>query len=142
MRTMGYLSATDTFRLLEAGLTVYIVSAPPETRALPLDGAWIDGDGTLHTDCSAVVLNPNTAREIGRAFRQQCFLRLTPCADGDFELYLLRDTELNRQVALKYGGGYTADGEHLIVAVNAKQSVFLKDYVDWLTCDMECVPVK
>ena len=110
----GYLSATDTFRLLQAGLTVYIVSAPPSTRALPLDGAWVDSEGNLHTDCSAVVLNPNTAREIGRAYRQQCFLRLTPCADG----------------------------EHLFVAVNAKKSVFLKDYVDWLTCDVEFVPVK
>ena len=141
-RHFGYISALDAFRLLQAGLTLYVVSAPPETNALPLEGGWKDDNGNLHFDCSAVVLNPETARTIGRAFRQQCILRITPCANGTSEVYLLKDTALTRQVALAYAGGYTADGEYLFTAVNAERSVFEDDYADWLTADVEFIPCK
>jgi len=138
----GYLSASDAITLLEAGLPIYIVSAPPETNALPLDGAWVDGDGTLHIDCSAIVLSPLTAHEIGRAFKQQCIMRVYPCANGNSAVYLLRDTEFVRQVALKYCGGYTADGEHLLTAVPRERDIFTDGYVEYTTADVEYIPVK
>ena len=139
-RPLGYLSAVDAFTLLEAGLPVYIVSAPSETLALPLQGAWRDGDGTLHIDCSAIVLSPLTAHAIGREYNQQCILRLYPshCADGT--VYLLRDIPLNREIALKYCGGYTADGTHLLTATTA--DVPFEDYVECVPVDIDFVPVK
>jgi hypothetical protein len=142
MRTMGYLSATDAFRLLQAGLTVYVVSSPTDSCALPLEGAWVDGEGNTHYDCSAVVLNPETAHAIGRAYRQQCFIRITPCANGNSEVYLLRDSAFARQVALAYCGGYTADGDYLFTAVDGDRNPFEDGYTDWLCADVEFVPVR
>jgi hypothetical protein len=140
MRTRGYL--TDIFYLLHAGRMVYIVSAPAETHALPLDGAWVDDDGNLHIDCAAVVFSHTTAREISRAFRQQCFLHIAPCANGLHKVYLLKDTPLLRQVALKWAGGYTADGEHILVAVDADNSKFFTDYIGCITANIDFVPVQ
>ena len=139
-RPLGYLSAVDAFTLLEAGLPVYIVSAPSETLALPLQGAWRDGDGTLHIDCSAIVLSPLTAHAIGREYNQQYILRLYPSHCGDGEVYLLRDIPLNREIALQYCGGYTADGTHLLTATTA--DVPFEDYVDFVPVDIDFVPVK
>ena len=138
----GYLNAVDAFRLLQAGLTVFIVSAPPETQALPLDGGWKDDDGNLHYDCSAVVLNPETALTIARAFRQQCIMSITPCYDGNSEIYLLKDSELARKACLAYCGGYTADGEYLFTAVARDCAPFIDSYTDWLYADVEFIPVK
>ena len=138
----GYLSASDAYALLQAGLPIYIVSAPPETNALPLDGGWVDDDGNIHYDCSAVVLNPETAMAIGRAFRQQCIMRVYPCHNGNAEVYLMPDTEFNRQVALKYCGGYTADGKWLVAAVDAEKSVFLPEYAEYTLADVEFIPCK
>jgi hypothetical protein len=138
----GYISVVDAFRLLEAGITVYVVSAPPETNALPLDGGWKDDDGKVHLDCSAVVLNPATARAIGEKYNQQCILQITPCFDGKSEVYLLKDSPLARQVSLDYCGGYTADGEYLFTAVDADCSPFEEAYEDLLIADIEFIPVK
>ena len=139
-RPLGYLSVVDAFTLLEAGLPVYIVSAPSETLALPLHGAWRDGDGTLHIDCSAIVLSPLTAHAIGREYNQQCILRLYPSHCGNGEVYLLRDIPLNREIALQYCGGYTADGTHLLTATTA--DVSFEDYEDFVPVDIDFVPVK
>ena len=141
-RHFGYISALDAFRLLQAGLTVYVVSAPPETDALPLEGAWRDDTGTAHFDCASIVLNPETARTIGRAFRQQYILRITPDANGNSEVYLIKDTPFARQVALNVAGGYTADGNWLFTAVDREKSIFEDGYTDWLYADCELIPVK
>ena len=138
----GYISASDAFYLLEAGITLYVVSAPVDTHALPLAGAWKDDTGTIHTDCSAVVLNPATAHEIGREYNQHYILRITPCADGNSEVYLIKDTPFAREVALKFAGGYTADGNWLFTVVNRERSIFEDSYTDWLYADCELVPVK
>jgi len=136
----GYLTVADAIDLLQAGLPLYIVSAPADTHALPLAGAWKDDTGKIHTDCSAVVLNPATAREIGREYNQQCILRLYPshCAKG--RVYLLKDMPLNREVALHYCGGYTADGTFLFTATE-KDVPFIEDYVEWVPVDIEFIPV-
>jgi len=142
MRQMGCISACDAFYLLQAGITVYVVSAPLSTEALPLDGAWKDDDGNVHLDCSAVVLNPATAHSIGRAYQQQFILRITPCSDGNSEVYLLPDSEFARKCVLNYCGGYTADGEYLFTAVERERSPFLDSYTDWVYADVEFVPVQ
>jgi hypothetical protein len=139
---LGYLSATDGFRLLQAGLPIYIVSAPASTRAFPLDGAWKDDDGIVYFDKSVIVLNAETAHRIGRAYNQQTILYLYPCSDGNAEVYLMKDTPFAREVCLTYAGGYTADGENLLVAVNAERSPFLHDYTDWVSADMVFLPVR
>jgi hypothetical protein len=138
----GFLSATDAMSLLIAGLPIYVVSAPPETNALPLEGGWVDDEGHIHIDCSAFVLNPLTAQEIGRAFNQQCIMAIYPCASGNSAVYLLRDSEFVRQVALKYCGGYTADGSHLLTAVPQDRDIFSDGYVEYTTADVEYIPVK
>jgi len=142
MRQYGYLSALDAVRLLQAGLPVYIVSAPLETNALPLEGGWKDNDGRIHLDCSAICLNIETAYEVGRLYNQECILRLYPCYDGKAEVYLLKDTPFTRQVALEYAGGYTADGEWLFTALDASLSLFTDAYEDFVPVDMEFLPVK
>jgi hypothetical protein len=139
MGTREYLMGI--FYLLQAGRTVYIVSAPADTHALPLDGAWIDDNGNLHMDCAAVVFSPTTAYTISRAFHQKCFLHITPCPNGLHRVYLLKDTPLLRQVALKWAGGYTADGQHILVAVDANNSKFFTDYIGCLTANIEFVSV-
>ena len=138
----GYISASDAFYLLQAGITLYVVSAPVDTHALPLAGAWKDDTGTIHADCSAVVLNPATAHEIGREYNQQYILRITPCADGNSEVYLIPDSEFAREVALKFAGGYTADSRWLFTAVDREKSIFEDGYTDWLYADCELIPVK
>jgi len=146
MRTVGYISgyisAVDAFYLLRAGIPVYAVSAPLETHALPLAGGWKDDDGNIHIDCSAFVLNPSTAHEIGREHNQQCIMRITPCANGNSRVYLLKDSEFARQVSLNYCGGYTADGESLLTAVEKERSPFVEEYTDWLYADVEFIPCK
>jgi hypothetical protein len=121
---------------------VYVVSAPTDTNALPLEGAWRDDNGKVHYDCSAVVLNPATAHTIGRIFQQECIMRITPCANGSHEVYLLDDNAFTRKVAVDYCGGYTADGSHLFTAVEANRAPFEDCYVDWITADVEFIPVK
>jgi hypothetical protein len=138
----GYITVVDAIRLLQAGMTLYVVSAPLQTRALPLEGGWVDDSGAVHYDCSAVVLNPQTAYEIGRKFNQQCIMRITPCANGEYEVYLLHDSAFTRQVALQHCGGYTADGEHLFTAVSSDRAPFEDAYIEWLPADIEFIPVK
>jgi len=142
MRHYGYISALDAFRLLQAGIPLYIVSAPLESQALPLEGGWVDDDGVVYLDCSAIVLNPETAHRIGREYNQQCILRICPCYDGKSEVYLLRDTPFSRQVALEYAGGYTADGEWLFTATNPDGFPLSEAYEDCLPADIEFIPVK
>jgi len=142
MGYFGYISVLDGYRLLEAGIPLYIVSAPLESRALPLEGGWKDDDGVVYLDASCICINPETAHRIGREYNQKCILRLYPCYDGKSEVYLLRDTPFTRQVALQYAGGYTADGEWLFTAVDANHSPFTEAYEACLPVDMEFLPVK
>ena len=142
MRMMGYLSAIDAFRLLQAGLPVYVVSAPLESNALPLEGAWKDEEGKVHLDCSCICLSVEKAYEIGRLYNQECILRLYPSYASEGEVYLLRDTPFTRQVALEYAGGYTADGEWLFTAINGDNSPFLEAYEDVIPVDIDFLPVK
>ena len=139
---LGYLSALDGFRLLQAGLPLYIVSASPNNRAFPLEGAWRDDNGVVYFERACICLNPETAHKIGRVYNQRYILRLYPDPDGNSEVYLFRDTSLTRKVALAYGGGYTADGEYLFTAVPSDRSPFEDDYNDWLTADAELIPVR
>jgi len=141
MGRLGYISVADTIRLLEAGLPVYVVSAPPETQALPLEGAWVDENGRVHYDCSCVCINPETAHKIGKQFNQQCILRLYPC-EGGSEVYLFKDNPFIRQIALQYAGGYTADGEWLFTAISADSSPFENAYEECIPVEMEFIPVK
>ena len=143
MRQLGYLTVVDAIRLLEAGLPIYVVSAPADTYALPLDGAWKDDEGRIHYDCSCICLSAETALRIGRMFNQQCILRLYPSHSANGSVYLLKDTAFTRQVALTYCGGYTADGEYLFTAVDNSHSVpFEESYEEWVPADIEFISVK
>jgi hypothetical protein len=146
MRTVGYLfgylTVVDAFRLLEAGIPVYIVAAPSETNALPLQGGWKDDEGKVHLECACICLSSEKAYEIGRLYNQECILRLYPTANGDSEAYLLKDTPFARQVALDLAGGYTGDGEYLLVGVKGDASPFSEAYEDWTPVDLDFLPVK
>jgi len=138
----GYLTTADAISLLEAGIPVYIVSAPLETRALPLEGSWKDEEGRIHYDCSCICINPETAYRIGREYNQQYILRLYPTFNAKGEVYLLKDTPFARQVALEYIGGYTADGEYLFTAVDGDNAPFFEEYEEMLPVDIDYLPVK
>jgi len=142
MRRLGYLSVVDAIRLLQAGLPVYVVSAPAETQALPLEGAWVDDDGNIHYDCSCICINLETAIRIGKEYNQECILGLYPHHDGKGEVYLLKDTPFTRQIALEYAGGYTADGEWLFTAVNSDNFPLSEAYEEYVVADIEFRPVK
>jgi len=142
MRALGYISASDAIRLLEAGLPVYIVSAPLDTRALPLEGAWKDEQGRIHYDCSCICLSVEKAYEIGRLYNQECILRLYPSSTAKGEVYLLKDTPFARQIALEYIGGYTADGEYLLTALVGETSLFEEAYEEFLPVEVDFLPVK
>jgi len=142
MRRLGYLSVVDAIRLLEAGIPVYIVSAPLETDALPLEGVWLDDEGNIHHDCSCVCISVETAHYIGREYNQQCILRLYPSHDAQGEVYLLRDTPFTRQIALEYAGGYTADGEWLFTATNSDNFPLSETYEECVPVEIEFIPVK
>jgi hypothetical protein len=143
MERLGYLSAIDAIRLLEAGLPVYIVSAPADTHALPLDGAWVDDDGRIHYDCSCVCINTETAHAIGRKYNQQCILRLYPSCFTKSGVFLLKDTPFTRTIALDYAGGYTADGEWLFTAVENINTLPLEEeYEEFIPAEVEFIPVK
>jgi hypothetical protein len=109
----------DAFHRLQAGYKLYIASAPEDESAFILNGAWRDDEGRIHHDRSTIFLQRETAMEVARAFRQQCILALTPDPDAEEMVYLLKDTAHNRSIALLYAGGYTADGEYLLVACAA-----------------------
>jgi hypothetical protein len=113
------LRVLDAFRLLEKGVPVYVASASEDESAFPLKGAWKDDEGRIHYDRSTFYLQRRTALEVARAFQQQCILALTPRSEAEGTVYLLKDTPLNRTLALQYAGGYTADGEYLLVACTA-----------------------
>jgi hypothetical protein len=120
LKPMGTaLRVLDAFRLLQKGVPVYVASAPEDECAFLLKGAWKDDEGRIHYDRSTIYLQRRTALEVARAFRQECILALTPYADAEGAVYLLKDTPLNRSLALQYAGGYTADGEYLLVACTA-----------------------
>jgi len=135
MRGLGYLSVLDAIRLLDSGIPVYVVSAPQDTEALPLDGAWVDDDGRIHYDCSGICISLEKALQIGRAYKQECILCLYPEYNAKSQVYLLKDTPFTRQIALQYAGGYTADGEWLFTAMDANRSPFEDAHED-------CVPVE
>jgi len=143
MRQLGYLSVVDAIRLLEAGLPVYVVSAPKDTDALPLEGAWKDDDGRIHYDCSCICISVETALQIGREYNQECILRLYPQHNGSGGVYLLKDTPFTREISLQYAGGYTADGEYLFTAfTDDGNSPFTEAYEEYVPVDVEFIPVK
>jgi len=117
MELLGYLSVSDAFTVLRAGLPVYIASAPEASGALPLRGAWKDDDGDLHFDLACVYLSKDTALQVARAFNQMCIFAATPNPEARGRVYLLQDTMRNRVLSLRYAGGYTADGTHLMTSV-------------------------
>jgi hypothetical protein len=143
MRGMGYLTVVDAIRLLQHGLPVYIVAAPVESKALPLDGVWRDDEGRIHYDCSCICINPDTAYAIGRLYNQQCILRLYPSYSAKSGVFLLQDTPFTRQVALEYAGGYTSDGKWLLTAVENPDTLPLEEsYEEYLPVEIEFLPVK
>ena len=115
---LGTLGVSDAVSVLLAGIPVYVASAVEPTDELKLRGGWVDDDGNLHYDWAGFYLCKDTALQVGRANAQQCILSLTPNAIGTGRVYLLKDTPRNRNIALKYCGGYTADGKCLITATN------------------------
>jgi hypothetical protein len=113
------MKVLDAFRRLQAGYKLYITSAPEDESAFILKGAWKDGEGRIHYERSTIFLQRGTAMEVARSFRQRCILALAPDPDAEGTVYLLKDTAHNRSIALLYAGGYTADGEYLLVACTA-----------------------
>jgi hypothetical protein len=143
MRGMGYLTVVDAIRLLEAGVPIYVVSSPADTNALPLEGCWKDDDGRVHYDCSCICINAETAYAIGRAYNQQCILRLYPSCFAKSGVFLLRDTPFVRQIALEYAGGYTADGNWLFTAVEDIHTLPLEEeYEEYVPAEIDFLPVK
>jgi hypothetical protein len=114
---LGFLSVSDAFTILRAGIPVYIASAPEASGVLPLRGGWKDDKGDLHFDLSCVYLSKDTALKVARAFGQVCIFAATPNPEATGRVYLLQDTMRNRVYSLRYAGGYTADGTHLMTAV-------------------------
>ena len=115
---LGTLGVLDAISVLTAGLSVYVASASEPSDELHLRGGWIDDDGNLHYDWAGFYLCKDTALQVGRANKQECILSITPNLTGSGRVYLLQDTLRNRNIALKYCGGYTADGKYLITATN------------------------
>jgi hypothetical protein len=142
MERYGYITALDGIRLLQAGIPIFVVSAPLDTRALPLEGGWKDEEGRIHYDCSCICLNIEKAYEIGRLYEQECILALYPSYASEGEVYLLKDTPFARQIALEYAGGYTADGEWLFTAFKGDASPFSEAYEEFLPVEIEFLPVK
>jgi hypothetical protein len=137
------IGVLDAFSLLSAGIPVYIASAPEATNALPLQGAWKDDEGRIHHDLASVYLLCETALEVGAVFRQECILALTPNPNGAGCVCLLRDTPLNRRIALCYAGGYTADGEYLLTAFTGSLGLpeFVEGEPEILSADVAFLPV-
>jgi len=140
---LGYLTVAGVHRLLKAGIPVYIASAPIETNALPLQGGWIDGDGEVHLDLAQAYLNKDTALEVARTFQQECILALEPNPNAQGKVFLLKDLPLNREICLRYAGGYTADGEYIITAVQEGKAVpFLQELVESVPVEVSFLPVE
>jgi hypothetical protein len=114
---LGYLSVSDAFTILRAGIPVYIASAPEPSGGLPLRKGWKDYNGDLHFDLSCVYLSKDTALKVARAFGQVSIFAIAPNPEAQGRVYLLQDTVRNRVLSLRYAGIYIADGTHLMTAV-------------------------
>jgi len=114
---LGYLSVSDAFTILRAGIPAYIASAPEPSGALPLRGGWKDDEGNLPFEVFCVYLSKETALKVARAFQQRFIIALTPNPEAQGRVYLLQDTVRNRVLSLRYAGLYIADGTHLMTAV-------------------------
>jgi len=114
---LGYLSVSDAFTILRAGIPVYIASAPEPSGALPLRGAWKDDEGNLPFEVFCVYLSKETALKVARAFQQRFIIALTPNPEAQGRVYLLQATVRNRVLSLRYAGLYIADDTHLLTAV-------------------------
>ena len=124
------VNVVDAFRLLKAGVPIYIASAPEATGEIRLREAWKDDDGDIRYDYSAVYLAEEPALTVARAFNQPYILALTANPKAKAKAYLLPDTIRNRVYALRYAGGYISDGTYLMTAVEAGKRVpFGKDAV-------------
>jgi len=117
LEQLGFLSVLDAFTILRAGVPIYIASAPERSNTLPLRGGWKDEVGTVHYDRACVYLSEQKAMRVARAFGQQCILALAPNPNAKGRVYLLQDSVRNRVYALYRAGGFTADGDYLLVAV-------------------------
>ncbi len=131
----------EAYNLLKAGTPIYIASSSTPSDEMRLLGAWTDEFGNVYFDYSAVYLDRQDALQVARANQQQCILALYPAKSGRGRVYLLRNTPSNRQVALRTCGGYTADKEWLITAVDSDRAPF-KDYIDAIPVVVEFVPVE
>jgi hypothetical protein len=77
------------------------------------------------------------------SYNQQCILRLYPSYSAKSGVFLLQDTPFTRQVALEYAGGYTADGNWLLTAVENPDTLPLEEsYEEYLPVEIEFLPVK
>jgi len=140
---LGYLTVAGVYRLLKAGIPAYIASAPADTHALPLEGGWVDADGEVHLDCAEAYLNKDTALAVARSFEQECILALEPNPTAEGKVFLLKDIPLNREICLHYAGGYTADGSHIITAVQDGKAVpFVQELVESVPVKVSFLPVK
>jgi hypothetical protein len=141
LERLGFLSVSDAFTILRAGIPIYIASAPERSNTLPLRGGWKDEAGTIHYDRACVYLSIEKAMRVARAFRQQCILALAPNPDAKGRVYLLQDTVRNRVYALHCAGGFTADGDRLLVAVADGELPFEPvGEVDFLPADISFPP--
>jgi hypothetical protein len=136
------LSVSETFETLKAGLPVYIASSPETTDEMRLRGAWRDTDGDIHYDWACAYLAKDTALQVGKAFQQQCILALTPNRKAKGRVYLMPDSIRNRVCALRYAGGYTADGFSLITAVVDAEPIPFEvlGEVQSIPCKVEFIP--
>jgi hypothetical protein len=140
---LGYLTVAGVYRLLKAGIPVYIASAPLTSDTLPLYGGWVDAEGEVHLDKAEAYLNKDTALAVARNFEQECILALEPNSTAEGKVFLLKDIPLNREVCLRYAGGYTADGSHIITAVQDGKAVpFVQELVESVPVKVSFLPVK
>jgi hypothetical protein len=138
----GYIGVKDAFGILSSGLPLYIASAPEQSEEMQLRGGWVDDVGNIHYDWACAYLAKDTALQVGREHNQQCILAIMPNLKGSGRVYLLPDSIRNRVCALRYAGGYTADGKHLLVATNAEMPLGVLGALDCLSADIAFLPCK
>jgi hypothetical protein len=78
-----------------------------------------------------------------RKYKQECILALEPNPNARGRVFLLKDLPLNREICLQYAGGYTADGNHIITAVQDGKAIpFLQELVESVPVNIIFLPVK
>jgi hypothetical protein len=138
MQTMeiGRTSVLEAFEELKAGNPVYIASAPEGMDTQMVRGAWKDSKGKIYHDLCAFYSHKDTAMTIAHLYGQKCIFCLYPAPLGNGRVYLLKDSLRNRVLALRYGGGYVSDSEHLLIACLGSEPPFEMEIVDSLPVDL------